>query len=1345
MGRHLLYIVSVCLWLAMRVDGMAQPLVLRHLGTEDGLPNPLVTDMEQDGRGFLWIATEAGLSRFDGKEFSRFDKVNSPLAGDALNVLLADKCENRLWVGSKSGMNWVDCTTMQVTDMPELDSLGMNNISSISFSAAPDSNVWVSNLYHRIVLCNRKSGHVLTCLDADELGIPESFRFVKEDNKGTLYIGHAGEGFGTLDLKTLAYRNYRHVPDDPNSLPGNNVRCACIDHTGNLWLGTNSGLALYRPTTDDFLVFRHEADNPHSLVSDNIMDLREMSDGTLWIASDIGGVNVLDLRDIAFTRPDKVRFRRIEVTYDKHGLSSGNIRSLLGDVYGNVWIGNHSSGVDFVSHLQPPFRVLPYLKRGNAIKLESVGGMCNAGQQGVWLGGINEVVRFAEGEIRQRVDLSSYLSRPYAQVSALSRGDDVLYVGLFDDGALRIRLPDGKAERLLFFDGTESHPGVSTFYRDTDGGILVGTVRGLYHVKEASLHPVLNVNRAIGGLSVYGILRDKQGKLWIGTYGNGIYVFDKDTTLVSHLYDKGGLCSNTVHQLISDKEGKGVWGALRGGIVRIADTRKPSSFRCYGRKDGLEDVYVHALHEDGAGNLWFSTECGISCMHREEGRICSYDASYGVPAGGFSDGSVCVDADSLFYFASHNGVCAFRPEDIRHTERISSVRIIKCRIVGRQGGEIFVSDGEELSLPFRQNSFNLRFSVADYAQSQQVEYAYRMEGLDREWTELQDEDQVTFRSVAPGTYTFQVKARLRNQSWDDASMASLTVEVLPPFWRTWYAKTFYLLLIIIGIYVWLRFYRRKLLLESSLEMKRREMQSEQNLNAERLRFYTNITHELRTPLTLIIGPLEDLANDPKLPAPYTHKIQVIRGSALRLLNLINQILEFRKAETQNRKLTVQKGNLRDLVMEIGLRYKELNRNPRVRVEVNIETEQTVLYFDSDIFTTILNNLLSNALKYTPEGEVRLTLRTVGSYTEIEVSDTGYGIEPDALPHIFDRYYQAEGKHQASGSGIGLALVKSLADLHEGVLNVRSEVGKGTVFTFGVRTDNVYPNALHKESPAVVPTPVLPEERVNVSPDTEKKNDRPVILAVEDNDDIREYIASSFGGYQVVTACNGKEGWEKAQQFIPDIIVSDVMMPEMDGIEFCRLVKEDMRTSHIPVILLTAKDSIQDKEEGYESGADSYLTKPFSAKLLQSRVRNLLESRRKLARMVEEQSKGLKPKGETDVPKMNKLDREFLDRLTRVIETNIESEKLDMPFIAEQMNMSHSTLYRKIKALTGASGNEFIRKVRLRYSVRLMVEEGYNISGAAFASGFNDGNYYRNCFKEEYGMLPSDYLKQRQQG
>ena len=786
--------------------------------------------------------------------------------------------------------------------------------------------------------------------------------------------------------------------------------------------------------------------------------------------------------------------------------------------------------------------------------------------------------------------------------------------------------------------------------------------------------------------------------------------------------------------------------ATREGIIIFKDVSQPNIFVSFGAKEGLENTQVRAIQEDHDGYIWISTNGGISRLDEKNKRFYNYNYHDGIPMGDFMDGSTCITPDGTLFFGSQNGACYFNPRELSSPREVSPVTITQFFIYNKQTESrdtrlpVPISN-RIVELPYNQNTFNISFNVLDYTQSSQVEFSYMLEGLENAWYSTQGDNQVTFRNIPHGNYVFKVKTRFRNQEWNE-NAAQLTVVIAPPLWLTWYAKLGYVILFIFALYALLRFYKRKLDLESSLEVERKQNLNKQELNEERLRFYTNITHELRTPLTLILGPLEDLLSDATLSPKHANKISIIHDSATRLLNLINRILEFRKTETQNRKLSVAKGDLGQLVQEVGLRYKELNPNNKVNYHIHIETEDTEIFYDADMITIILDNLMSNAAKYTSEGDITLSLRSVEEnqikYTEISVSDTGHGIDAEALPHIFDRYYQAKSKYQASGSGIGLALVKGLSELHEGILKVESTVDTGTTFTLRLLTENTYPNAIHAQHD-MEKKPMDAEETTITDTPTEN---HPIVLVVEDNTDIREYIRSSFTDiYEVITAKDGKEGWELAQARIPNIIVSDIMMPVMDGIELCKRIKEDMRTSHIPVILLTAKDSLQDKEEGYASGADSYLTKPFSAKLLHSRINNLLETRKKIASLLA--LADIQPKQESAVSSLNKLDNEFLQKITQIIEENLEMEKMDIAFIADKMCMSHSTLYRKIKGLTDMSANEFIRKVKMHKGVELLMSGQYTISEIAYMIGFSSVAYFRQCFKDEYGMSPSDYVKQKQ--
>ena len=798
-----------------------------------------------------------------------------------------------------------------------------------------------------------------------------------------------------------------------------------------------------------------------------------------------------------------------------------------------------------------------------------------------------------------------------------------------------------------------------------------------------------------------------------------------------------------------------MWLATGEGLVCFPSARN-FDYQVFQRKEGLPNTHIRAISEDKNGNIWASTNTGISCYITSKKCFYTYDHSNNIPQGSFISGCVTKDHNGLIYFGSINGLCFFNPDIAINSPQIPPVVITKVRIPGRLTSReknetaIPISEGE-IELTHEQNSFNLTFNVQDYSLANQVEYAYMLKGLENSWYTINEQNSVTFRNIPPGKYEFLVKARLHNQDWSEDT-TSLRIHINPPLWLTWWAKLIYILITISIIYTIIHAYKKKIDLESLYTLEKKNHEQEQELNQERLRFYTNITHELRTPLTLILGPLEDMQKDTSLPTRQAQKLSVIHQSALRLLNLINQILEFRKTETQNKKLCVCKGNIAPLIHEIGLKYKELNQKKAIDFQIQIEKEEMPLFFDKEIITIILDNLISNAIKYTEQGKITLSLypttRNGVTYTEIKVSDTGYGISAEALPHVFDRYYQESGKHQASGTGIGLALVRNLVELHEGEIRVESIQNEGSTFYISLLTDNIYPNALHGDSTKQTEEEMISEAVPEDSQNTEPETSKPILLIVEDNEDIQKYIAESFSdSFEVITGSNGEEGKQQALNRIPDIIVSDIMMPVMDGITLCRQLKEDVRTSHIPVILLTAKDSLQDKEEGYEVGADSYLTKPFSASLLRSRINNLLDSRKKLIAQFQQTGTSHNPNSHLDEKRsiiteaLSKLDNEFIEKITQLVEDNLSSEKIDITYLSDKMCMSGSTLYRKMKALTGLSTNEYIRKVKMQNAERLLLEGKYNISEIAYKIGMNSTGYFRQCFKDEFGVSPSDYLKQ----
>lgn len=553
------------------------------------------------------------------------------------------------------------------------------------------------------------------------------------------------------------------------------------------------------------------------------------------------------------------------------------------------------------------------------------------------------------------------------------------------------------------------------------------------------------------------------------------------------------------------------------------------------------------------------------------------------------------------------------------------------------------------------------------------------------------------------------------------------------------------------MYLALRIYQRHLRLKFELKAEKVHHEKEQKLNEERLRFFTNITHELRTPLTLILGPLDDISHSSDITKTVKHKLAVIHQSAVRLNELITQILEFRKTETDNRQLRVVKANVVDAVHEVSLKYEELAQKPDVAIKFVAPENPIMMYIDKEVIAIILDNLVSNAIKYTDQGNIDISVerRRSGEHhlVDITVSDTGHGISAKALPHIFDRYYQENGTHQASGTGIGLSLVKKLVTLHHGEVKVESNLEQGTSFIVTLDENEIYPDALRGDENASAKlqgndaaSGVLNLEEAVLS----VENGKPLLLVVEDNREILDYVAESFiDEFDVLKAGDGREGLALALDKVPDVIISDVMMPNMDGNAMCRALKKDIRTSHIPIILLTAKDSFEAKEKGYDSGADSYITKPFTHSLLRSRILNLLQQRRRDKMLIQESKEtNLAQKKEQLRESLNKVDQEFFDKLNKLIEENISGD-VDVNLIASNLAVSTSTLYRKMKALTGISTNEYIRKYKMQYAEHLLLEGKYSISEISFMVGMNSVAYFRRCFKAEYGEIPSEYLKKLQ--
>lgn len=1324
--------------------------IFKNLGLKEGLSNGFVNDMIIDGQGFIWAATESGLTRIAGTKCTIFKNNNSNIDNDGIVGLYYNKESNSIWILFKNGhIDVFDCKTQQFIHFTQ--KIPKKSVADIK--GAADGGIWIAYYDGTIQHYTPKNQKFSTISNKRLPNIKNGIRSITDDGNDHLYIGLRIEGLYVYNLRTQKTKYFRHNPNDPQSLPGDNVRSICIDHAKNIWVGTNLGLGLLDPFTGKFKVFKHIANNPASLAGDNIHQIIEMNDRTLWIASDIGGISVLDLNLYKNPLTEELKFSQI--TKENSGLSSNNNRRIIQDSFGNIWIANYSMGIDFIAKSAASINTLQYMGKA----LEEVTGLYCDHQGNLWIGQDNLMSLYQNGKLMQTWNFSSYLSNSSSSIYVFEedkKGN--IWCGTSDNGVLKFNPHTHSFTRINYAQNLDVH----ALCENAQGKMWVGTEAGIFSVENDKINKEQELNRQMGKnpTIIYSIKEDNYGQIWIGTLDRGVFVFSKQMKLIVHLTEKNLLATNTINHIIKDADG-GIWMATMRGLAYVQNPLQPGAIKNYNERYGIKDSHIRAISQDKQGNIWVSMFSGIACLNIHKQRFYNYDYESGIPTSNFVEASAVTTPDGTIYFGSPGGICFFNPQQLTEPKAVSPIQIINCERVGKLSDQFasrLISPNKEgiICLSHDDNTFKINFTIKDFSQEGNVEYSYMMKGLDDQWYETEGDNEVTFRNLKPGNYTFIIRAKLKNQDWEDASTAEMKVVVNPPLWLTWWAKLCYVLLIMGILGYFFRSYQKQLLLRNSLVQEKWESKQRQQVNEERLRFFTNITHELRTPLTLILGPLEDLMEDKEIAERVHHKIGCIHASAERLLNLINDILEFRKTQTQNRKLTVAKANLGAFVREIGVRFKDLNQNSRLNIRLNIQTGVPELYFDSEVINTVINNLMSNAIKYTPEGSITLSLTMPENNTvAIAVEDTGYGIDKDALPHICDRYYQENGNHQASGTGIGLALVKSLATLHQAELTVESEKGRGSKFTFSLKADRTYPEALHKDDNQDLATAENAEENETTSKEP-TEDIRPLLLIVEDNADIRLYIEESLHeDYRIIQACNGREGMEQAFSKVPDIIVSDIMMPEMDGIKMTHILKEDIRTSHIPIILLTAKTSIIDQEEGYDSGADSYLTKPFSAKLLHSRIRNILSGRRRLADYIvqknisqfetsadEQQTsqKATEEKEDAMTCQISNLDKKFLEKLNKLIENHISTDDLDMAFMTDKMAMSHSTFYRKVKALTGMSANEYIKKAKLRHSMTLLKKGEYSIAEVAILAGFNNLGNFRESFKREFGKSPSEILK-----
>lgn len=854
----------------------------------------------------------------------------------------------------------------------------------------------------------------------------------------------------------------------------------------------------------------------------------------------------------------------------------------------------------------------------------------------------------------------------------------------------------------------------------------------------------------MGSSQVLFLKTDSQNRLWIGGEKSiGLFASPGSKLKIFQSGDYNGTVINSAINCIFEDSKKRIWIGTRGGLNLYGENGK---FQLFSKENGLPGNMIYGILEDSFGRLWISTNAGISCFTPELNTFRNYSEADGLLFSQFNMYSFCQSKSGQMYFGGINGITTFYPElliDNPHTPlpKIGKIMIQNREVLPFDETGILknnILDTKKITLNANQSSLTIEFFVSNYLAGKHNTFAYQLEGLDKNWNQSTENRQVTYTNLKRGTYVFRVKAANNDGKWNE-EVTDLEIRVLPHWWQTWWAIMLFLILAGTALWYIRRFVKQRRAMDEQLRAERMEKEKMEEINQMKTRFFINISHEFRTPLTLIMSPLQDIiehTTDKWQRSQLAH----IQKNTNKLLHLVNQLMDYRRAELGYFELRVSRVNAKKQVVEICNLFEKLAKRKKINYTVGDMAADKDFLVDGNYLELILSNLLSNAFKFThEEGKITVRMEEDLNYFILEVEDNGCGIPLDKQALIFDRFYQVDNDYV--GTGIGLSLIKRLVDLHHGKIEVKSEPGSGSTFTIYIpQNEEVYE---HVESDSQTAETVKPVKHKNldfilddaladedINEELSAKTD--TLLIVEDNTEVTEYLTERLSkNYKIHTAVNGADALELLRNEEVDLVLTDVMMPVMDGIKLCRAIKQNIKTCHIPVIILSAKSNTEDQLQGLEVGADDYLPKPFTYSVLKAKIQNMLKSRR---RSLEHYSKSLEVEPEKIT--FNVMDEELLKKAMKIVIDNLDNSEFSTDVFCSEMGMSRSNLHLKLKAITGESTIDFIKKIRFKEACKLLLDGRYNVAEVSTMVGFNTPSYFATSFKKYFGCLPTDYVKSR---
>lgn len=1327
--------------------------------SEQHLPSNRVNHVFQDGDGLVWIATGDGLSMYDGEDFVTYhsdESDSTSLKNDYVRFSYEDR-KGRLFFGTLAGLHYYDRALRKFYSIPQcVDNLRYKRSVNVACIVECDSSILIGTLGYGIFVLEENEGDMILRQDPDLL--PNCFYINKmmHDSQGNLWVATSDRGVYVLNAKREIVSFYSFVGDES---------CSSLLEAadGYIYIGTSQGKCLrFDPESKRYNIIVN-----NGLISSALTDMVDADSCSILLGTDGDGLKILNVKtgvlndyNIGLLGIDNKKFK---------------IRSLMRDNRGNLWIGCYQHGVIMEPATENEF----YYVGSRSSVANNIGSCCvtsvfSDGNGDIWVGTDNDGIYLLNKDFSQKKHFSveSGLNVPRTTLAILRDSRSNIWVGSYLSGLFKLNEKTGQCQSipLLNQHGSRSAASVNSIAEDAQHNLWVAVSRvGLYRIN------TITMEQKLYGTSEHDISSSPDSnilpnawidkvlacgdKVYLGTH-DGLYCFDTEKDeFIPTFGTNRALAGEIIYDILIDEDGT-IWLATTNGLFSL-NPQNGESVR-YTTNNGLPSNFVVSLRLGSDNNLWISTGNGISCMNRQNGYFANYYASDGLQFNEFSKSASDVSPGGMLMFGGMNGLICFYPQKIEKHCSIPRVRISNFYVNnipvttdvlsgGRPIVDCDITKADKVWLSNSDNSFSIEFTAMEYASRDRISYWYNMDG--KGWIRLQPRNnKVSFSNLKPGKHEFCVRSGIMTaDAISFSKIRRLTIQIAAPWYASRLAYAFYAFALVFAVSIVLLYMRR----DNKLKMKIMEHRHAEDINEAKLQFFINISHEIRTPISLIIGPMQKLINTDDNPERQ-HTYNIIYRNAERILGLVNQLMDIRKIDKGQMKLHFECSDVVKIVKNVCDSFSLQSSLQNVSLNLEIVQKPIMAWVDTAHFDKIIVNILSNAFKFTPQnGTITVSVRKESAevsdgYVVIEVEDSGPGISTDDLSRIYERFYQSPSSGKAvSGTGVGLHLTKSLVELHHGTIMAKNNVGKpGSCFTVRIPLGSSH---LADEDKAVQPVqnseesaPALPQAVADsVANAKNYAKTKYQVLVVEDDVEIRQYLKNELSAdFHVQVCTNGAEALELILRKTPDIVVSDVMMPVMDGVTLCKKIRQNITVNSLPVVLLTSLTDERDVIAGLDVGADAYITKPFSIELLRHTLLNKLQGRIVLKNNFQgsQTQDAMVDKRDVVSP-----DDRLMQRIMKVINANLSNPDLNVDMLASTVGISRSHLHRKMKELTNQSTHNFIRNVRLQQAAVLLSEKRHSVSEISDVVGFANTAYFSTAFKDMYGMTPTEYMYQHTAG